>query len=230
MKKLREIMRVGFLFVVQREAMVREAVRVMTANNVGIVLVLEGERLVGVFSERDVVRRVVDRGLDPDVTPVGDVMTTEIVVGDPDEDYQSAMRKMDQANIRHLLVVKGPQMLSMISIRDLIRVDAQDKGEEIRYLREYLYQVPPEPVRPGARPAEVGALKPRQAPAAEGVFCSTHSSERPTSNFSASSSVAKRVSETGRSMWRSPDGVEWWMVATADHLPSRMRSVATSMV
>ena len=150
MKKLREIMRVGFLFVVQREAMVREAVRVMTANNVGIVLVLAGERLVGVFSERDVVRRVVDRGLDPDVTPIGDVMTTEIVVGDPDEDYQSAMRKMDQANIRHLLVVKGPQMLSMISIRDLIRVDAQDKGEEIRYLREYLYQVPPEPVRPGA--------------------------------------------------------------------------------
>ena len=150
MKKLREIMRVGFLFVVQRDAMVREAVQVMTANNVGIVLVLEGERLVGVFSERDVVRRVVDRGLDPDVTPVGDVMTRQIVVGDPDEDYQSAMRKMDQANIRHLLVVKGPQMLSMLSIRDLIRVDMQDKGEEIRYLREYLYQVPPEPARPTA--------------------------------------------------------------------------------
>jgi len=148
MKKLREIMRAGFLFVVQREETVREAVQVMTANNVGIVLVLEGERLVGVFSERDVVRRVVDRGLDPDVTPVGDVMTSQIIAGDPDEDYQSAMRKMDQANIRHLLVVKGDQMLSMISIRDLIRVDMQEKGEEIRYLREYLYQVPPEPARP----------------------------------------------------------------------------------
>lgn len=148
MKKLREIMRAGFLFSVQRDETVREAVQLMTANNVGIVLVLEGERLVGVFSERDVVRRVVDRGLDPDVTPVGDVMTRQIVVGDPDEDYQSAMRKMDQANIRHLLVVKGAQMLSMISIRDLIRVDMQDKGEEIRYLREYLYQVPAEPARP----------------------------------------------------------------------------------
>lgn len=150
MKKLREIMRPGFLFVVQRGATVGEAVRVMTANNVGIVLVLEGDRLVGVFSERDVVRRVVGRGLEPDRTPVGDVMTSEIVVGDPDEDYQSAMRKMDQANIRHLLVVKGAQMLSMISIRDLIRMDMQDKGEEIRYLQEYLYQVPPEPARPGA--------------------------------------------------------------------------------
>jgi CBS domain-containing protein len=150
MKTLREIMRAGFLFVVQRGATVRQAVQVMTANNVGIVLVLDGERLVGVFSERDVVRRVVDRGLDPGRTPVGDVMTSQIVVGDPDEDYQSAMRKMDQANIRHLLVVKGAQMLSMISIRDLIRVDMQDKGEEIRYLREYLYQVPPEPARAAA--------------------------------------------------------------------------------
>ena len=69
MKKLREIMRAGFLFVVQRDETVRAAVQVMSANNVGIVLVLEGERLVGVFSERDVVRRVVDRGLDPDITP-----------------------------------------------------------------------------------------------------------------------------------------------------------------
>ena len=144
MKKLRDVMRPGFLFVVQRRATVTEAVRVMTANNVGIVLVLEGDRLVGVFSERDVVRRVVGRGLEPDRTPVGDVMTPEIVVSDPDEDYQSAMRKMDQANIRHLLVVKGAQMLSMISIRDLIRVDMQDKGEEIRYLREYLYTGAPE--------------------------------------------------------------------------------------
>lgn len=151
MRKLREIMRAGFLFMAQRDATVREAVQVMADNNVGIVLVLEGERLVGVFSERDVVRRVVDRGLDPDHTPVGDVMTTQIVVGDPDEDYQSAMRKMDQANIRHLLVVKGPEMLSMISIRDLIRVDMQDKGDEIRFLREYLYQVPQESGRPTAR-------------------------------------------------------------------------------
>jgi predicted transcriptional regulator len=79
-------------------------------------------------------------------------MTTEIVVGAADEDYQSAMRKMDQANIRHLLVVSQGQMLSMISIRDLIRVDMEDKGEELRYLREYLYQVPPEVAVPPASP------------------------------------------------------------------------------
>ncbi len=145
MKKLRDIMRHGFLFMVQPDTTVAEAVRLMATHNVGIVNVLDGDRLVGVFSERDVVRRVVDGGLDPARTPVGDVMTTELVLADADEDYQSAMRKMDHANVRHLPVVSGGRLLSMISIRDLIRVDLQDKGEEIRYLREYLYQVPSAP-------------------------------------------------------------------------------------
>lgn len=151
MKKVREIMRPYFLFVVQRNETVAEAVRLMSRNNVGIVNVLEGERLVGVFSERDVVQRVVDRGLDPARTVVGDVMTTEIVVADADEDYQTAMHKMDQANIRHLPVVSEGRLLSMISIRDLMRVELQDQGEEIRYLREYLYQVPPNMARTTGR-------------------------------------------------------------------------------
>ena len=143
MKKLRDIMRYGFLFLVPRTAMVAEAVRAMAAHNVGIVAVVDGDTLLGVFSERDVVRRVVDKGLDPSRTPVGTVMTTELVVADADEDYQSAIRKMDQANIRHMPVVSGGHLLSMLSIRDLMRVDMQDKGAELEYLREYLYQVPP---------------------------------------------------------------------------------------
>jgi CBS domain-containing protein len=142
MKKIGEIMRQRFLFMVQRNAPVVEAVHLMASNNVGIVSVLDGDRLVGVFSERDVVRRVVDRGLDLARTPVGEVMTTDLVVADVDEDYRSAIRKMDQANIRHLPVVSGGRLLSMISIRDLMRVEIEDQGEEIKYLREYLYQVP----------------------------------------------------------------------------------------
>ena len=143
MKKLRDIMRHGFLFTVQREATVEEAARMMAANNVGIVAVLDGDRLAGVFSERDIVQKVVDRRLDPARTPVADVMTARLVVADADEDYQSAMSKMDQANIRHLPVVSGERLLSMLSIRDLMRVAIEDRGAEIEYLKEYLYQVPP---------------------------------------------------------------------------------------
>jgi CBS domain-containing protein len=144
MKTLRDIMRPSFLFLVQQTAMASEAVRTMTEHNVGIVVVLDGDALAGVFSERDLVQRVVDRGLDAARTTIGDVMTTGLVVGDADEDYQSAMRKMDQANIRHLPVVSGGRLLSMLSIRDLMRVDMTDKGYELEYLRAYLYQIPPE--------------------------------------------------------------------------------------
>jgi len=143
MKKLRDIMRHGFLFTIQRSARVADAVRTMAANNVGIVAILDGDRLCGVFSERDVVRKVVDRGLDPVETRVADVMTARLVVADADEDYQSAMQKMDQANIRHLPVVSGERLLSMLSIRDLMRVAIEDHDAEIEYLKEYLYQVPP---------------------------------------------------------------------------------------
>jgi CBS domain-containing protein len=142
MKKLRDIMRPGFLFTVQPDDTVSDAVRIMSANNVGIVSVLDGGALVGVFSERDVVRRIVDRRRDPVLTRVHDVMTRDIVVADADDDCESAMRLMDQANIRHLPVVSGGRLLSMLSIRDLLRVDLADKSEQISHLREYLYQVP----------------------------------------------------------------------------------------
>jgi CBS domain-containing protein len=143
MKRLRDIMRPGFLVSVQRDASVADAVRAMTTHNVGIVAVLDGDRLAGVFSERDVVRRVVDRKLDPSATPVEGLMTTDLIVADADEDYQSAMRKMDQANIRHLPVVSDGQLLSMVSIRDLMRVELHAKTEELHDLHEYLYQVSP---------------------------------------------------------------------------------------
>lgn len=142
MKRVREVMRPGFVLSIQRDATVSAAVRVMASQNVGIVAVLDGDRLAGVFSERDVVHRVVDRGLDPAATPVDAVMTSELVVAGADDDYQSAMRTMNDANVRHLPVVADGRLLSMLSIRDLMRVDLETKGQEIRYLTEYLYQVP----------------------------------------------------------------------------------------
>jgi len=93
MKRLREIMRLSFLFHVHKTAMVFEAVRAMTEPNVGIVVVLDGDVLVGVFSERDVVQRVVNRGPDPARTTMEDVMTTGLVVGDPDE---ACRRQLDR--------------------------------------------------------------------------------------------------------------------------------------
>jgi len=142
MKTLRDIMRSGFLFTVQKWGMVSEAVRLMADHNVGIVIVLDGSRLAGVFSEGDVVRRVLHRGLEPARTTLGEVMTECVITGDVEMDYESAMRAMDEAGIRHLLVTSGSRMLSIISVRDLMRAAILDRDEEVQRLREYLYQVP----------------------------------------------------------------------------------------
>ena len=138
MKKLRDIMRPGFMTTVKRDATVAEAVAAMTSNNTGLVVVVEDGRLVGVFSERDVVRRVVNRGLDPATTRVNDVLTTDLVVGDADSDYQEAMRIMDQANIRHLPVVDKDRLVGMVSIGDVVKAQRDHYQGEVDTLQTQL--------------------------------------------------------------------------------------------
>ena len=140
MTKLREIMRPGFVVAVPEDATIVEAAQAMMDRNVGMVAVLDGDRLAGLFSERDVVRRVVAVGRDPSATPVSEVVTTDIVTASPDTVYDDAIRLMDGANIRHLPIVEDGRLVSMLSIRDLLRVELRQKGEEIRYLHEYLFQ------------------------------------------------------------------------------------------
>jgi predicted transcriptional regulator len=90
---------------------------------------------------------VVAPGHDPASTTVDEIMTTEIVHAGPDESYQNAVRLMDAANIRHLPVVADGALVSMISIRDLLRVELHAKHEEIRYLQEYMFHTPSEAVQ-----------------------------------------------------------------------------------
>ena len=147
MTKLRDIMVPGFVNAIQHGSTVAEAVRTMTDRNVGIVAVLDGDRLAGLVSERDVVRRVVALGRDPASTVVDDVMTTTIVFATPDEAFEDAVQLMDAANIRHLPVVENGALLSMISVRDLLRVELHARREEIRYLKEYMFHAPAEAVQ-----------------------------------------------------------------------------------
>ena len=140
MKTIRDVMRPSFLFRLVPAASVSEAVRLMTDNNIGIVAIVDGDALVGVLSERDVVQRVVARGLDPRATAVADVMTSEVVLGDEQDDCRLAMMRMDQANIRHLPVMRDGRVVSMLSVRDLMRAELVEAGVELEFLKQYLYQ------------------------------------------------------------------------------------------
>ncbi len=121
---------------------VRDVARLMTERNVGAVAVLDSGKLVGVFSERDLMTRVVAAGLDPDKTAVENVMTRSIVVAGPRDDINSAMQKMHKLGCRHLPVVDGGNLLGMLSIRDLLMIDDEDQRQKASFLNELVTYSP----------------------------------------------------------------------------------------
>ena len=122
---------------------VRDASRYMTERRVGAVSVLEGSRLVGILSERDIMGRVVAKGLDPDRTRVSDVMTRDLVVANCADTHDDGLRKMKQAGCRHLPVVEEDRLGGMVAQRDLLQIDLSEKDEEIRWLNAYIHFIPP---------------------------------------------------------------------------------------
>lgn len=131
------------LYTVSSDESVYAAACYMKERNIGAVTVVEGPRVVGLFSERDLLKRVVAEGRDPSQVKVRDVMSTELTIGSPGESYEEALSKMQQAKVRHLPILEDNQLLGLISLRDLLQVDADEKAEEIRMLNTYINYVPP---------------------------------------------------------------------------------------
>ncbi|MBI5474000.1 MAG: CBS domain-containing protein [Ignavibacteriae bacterium] len=130
------------LYAVERNATVQAAAEYMASNNIGAVPVMDGRRLVGIFSERDVISRVIAQGLTPKATRVEDVMTVELVVAASDETHEDCLRKMKVANCRHLPIVEGENLIGVLSLRDLLQVDLHEKEDKIEFLNNYMFHVP----------------------------------------------------------------------------------------
>jgi len=117
---------------VARTATVMETIRAMVAGNVSAVVVLEAGRLAGVFTERDVVVRVVLGALDADKTPVAEVMTRNPVTVREDADRSSVLRIMNERHIRHLPVVDAEgRVVAMLSMRHLLRAEVFDLEQTV---------------------------------------------------------------------------------------------------
>jgi CBS domain-containing protein len=142
MRQIAEVIEGRPLFHVSSSDKVRDAAREMSQRNIGAIAVLDGGKLVGIFSERDIMSRVVAQGLDPDQTPVAKVMTRDIVVGDPKEDVEDALTKMHNVGCRHLPVVEKGNLIGMISIRDLLEIDDEDKRQRVTFLNELVTYSP----------------------------------------------------------------------------------------
>jgi CBS domain-containing protein len=121
------------------DATVLEAAKLMNKRHIGSVLVVLDEALVGIFTERDVMRRVVAKGLDPKSTPLDEVMTTTVACASPDTTCDELRKVMRDKRIRHVPVVDDQKtLLGMVSIGDLNRNEIDVQIETIRYLEQYM--------------------------------------------------------------------------------------------
>lgn len=142
MRQIGEIIEGHPLFHVPSTASVRDVARTMSERNIGAIAVLDSGKLVGIFSERDVLTRIVAEGRNPDDTRVESVMTRDIIVAAPADDINEALQKMHECNCRHLPIVQGGNLVGMISIRDLLQVDDDANRAKATFLRELVTYSP----------------------------------------------------------------------------------------
>lgn len=128
----------GAIFTVPTTVTVAEAVQEMNVRKVGAVLVMDGQRLAGIFTERDVLRRVVGGNLDPKVTPITKVMTAEVITVVPSTTVQQVLDLFTEKRCRHLPVVEGGRLVGLISIGDVSRWMANQHRAEAESLRQYI--------------------------------------------------------------------------------------------
>jgi len=132
----RDVARIG------PEATVSEAARRMRERHVAALLVMEGERLVGIVTERDIVYRVVAEGRDPQAVCVREIMTPDPITARPDDRAIDALDRMRQGHFRHLPVVGDGRVVAVISIRDLYEAVRASLEEELREAESYIHGEP----------------------------------------------------------------------------------------
>ncbi len=129
-------------YTVNSDETVLAAVRFMVERNIGAVPVLARGELAGIFSERDIMKRVLAAGRDPKTTKVSEVMTRDPKVVAPDESLENCMRLMREHGFRHLPVCEGRRLVGLVSLRDLMLRDLSEKDDEVRMMRAYIHSNP----------------------------------------------------------------------------------------
>ncbi len=121
------------------EATVFDALHLLAEHDVGALLVMENDRLLGIFSERDYTRKIALQGRDSRHTLVSEVMTPNVLVVKPTTEMRDCMSLMSQRKIRHLPVMEGDKVIGMLSIRDLMNDIIADDEMTIAQLQSYIY-------------------------------------------------------------------------------------------
>jgi CBS domain-containing protein len=120
------------------ETSVYDALRVMAGKNVGALLVMSGEKLAGIFSERDYARKIILKGESSQTTAVKEIMTSLVVFVQPDQTIEECMTLMTQKRVRHLPVFEHEQLVGLISIGDVVKEIISDQQQTIQHLENYI--------------------------------------------------------------------------------------------
>ena len=127
------------IFFISPDATVYEAIEMMSNKNVGALLVMEGERLVGMISERDYTRKVFLRGKRSRETSVTEIMSTQLTTTRPQEGVEKCLRLMTDKHIRHLPVLDDDKVVGVISIGDLVKWVISCQSATIAHLENYIH-------------------------------------------------------------------------------------------
>lgn len=119
-------------------ASVFDAIKLMADRGVGSLLVMDGDKLKGIVTERDYARKVILKGRSSNSTEVGEIMTTEVVTTSPEHSVNKCMNTMTKRRIRHLPVVDNDNVIGLISIGDLVQAIIADQQEAIQHLEQYI--------------------------------------------------------------------------------------------
>lgn len=120
------------------DASVYDALKLMADKEVGALLVLEGENLIGVISERDYARKVILKGKSSIDTPVSEIMTKDVISIRPEQTIKECMALMTEKRVRHLPVLEGNQLIGIISIGDVVKAIISHQEFMIEQLENYI--------------------------------------------------------------------------------------------
>lgn len=123
---------------VRPDDMVIDALMLMTKEKIGCVLVMEGEQLIGIFSERDYARKGIIVGRKAKSTPVSEVMTPSVFTVTPQMSIEDCMTLFSDKHIRHLPVVENHKVIGMLSISDIVTAIIHAQDQQIRHLEAYI--------------------------------------------------------------------------------------------
>jgi CBS domain-containing protein len=126
------LMKIGKLMVenvigVPSSASVHEAVKLMNKNKIGCLLVVDSEKISGIFTERDVLERIVEKGRNPRETEVSEIMTKHVIVGDPNMELVDATKLMFEKKVKKLPLVEDDRLVGLVTLTDIARVTSVDK-------------------------------------------------------------------------------------------------------